>query len=150
MSLSAINTDSWQWCLGRLEDELPSQQFNTWIRPLLADTSSGGVTLSAPNRFIRDFVEERYAAMISQILSEAGIKGARVSVVVGANPATPSQPERGRPALPGIQPAERPTTVATVVTTAGGRHPQAARDDADAGARKRAGTAGLWGARRRR
>ena len=95
MSLSAINTDSWQWCLGRLEDELPSQQFNTWIRPLLADTSSGGVTLSAPNRFIRDFVEERYAAMISQILSEAGIKGARVSVVVGANPATPSQPERG-------------------------------------------------------
>ena len=117
MSLSAINTDSWQWCLGRLEDELPSQQFNTWIRPLLADTSSGGVTLSAPHRFIRDFVEERYAAMISQILSEAGIKGARVSVVVGANPATPPQPERGKSALPGIQPPERPTTVATVVTS---------------------------------
>ena len=83
MSLTAVNTDSWQWCLGRLEDELPSQQFNTWIRPLLVDTTSGGVTLSAPNRFIRDFVEERYTLMISEILAEAGIKGAQVRVIVG-------------------------------------------------------------------
>ncbi|MFG1487806.1 DnaA N-terminal domain-containing protein, partial [Oceanospirillum sp. HFRX-1_2] len=26
----------WQKCLGYLQDELPSQQFNTWIRPLQA------------------------------------------------------------------------------------------------------------------
>ena len=109
MSLTAVNTDSWQWCLGRLEDELPSQQFNTWIRPLLVDTTSGGVTLSAPNRFIRDFVEERYTLMISEILAEAGIKGAQVRVIVGkkvgacreegvANPAAQlkgSEPSKG-------------------------------------------------------
>ena len=87
MSLSAINIDSWQWCLGRLEDELPAQQFNTWIRPLLVDTEEGGITLSAPNRFIRDFVEERYSVLISEMLAEAGLHSAQVRVVVGASTA---------------------------------------------------------------
>ena len=119
MSLNAINTDSWQWCLGRLEDELPPQQFNTWIRPLLADTSSGGVTLSAPNRFIRDFVEERYAAMITGILSEAGIKGARVSVVVGSKAEVQLVPEQGATLAPERQAPQQPVPVATAASRDG-------------------------------
>ena len=44
----------WDACLRRLEQELPAQQFNTWIRPLSPDTGapSDTLTLTAPNRFV--------------------------------------------------------------------------------------------------
>jgi chromosomal replication initiator protein len=90
VSLRAITTDSWQWCLGRLEDELPPQQFNTWIKPLQADASEGGVTLAAPNRFIRDFVEERYSVLIGEVLAESGAQSTDVTIVVGGVLAQPS------------------------------------------------------------
>ena len=86
MSLRAISTDSWLWCLGRLEDELPPQQFNTWIKPLQANASEGGVTLAAPNRFIRDFVEERYSVLIGEVLAESGAQSTDVTIVVGGAP----------------------------------------------------------------
>ena len=86
MSLRAMSTDSWQWCLGRLEDELPPQQFNTWIKPLQANASEGGVTLAAPNRFIRDFVEERYAVLIAEVLAESGAQTTDVTIIVGVLP----------------------------------------------------------------
>ena len=89
MSLRAMSTDSWQWCLGRLEDELPPQQFNTWIKPLQANASEGGVTLAAPNRFIRDFVEERYAVLIAEVLAESGAQTTDVTIIVGGAPAAP-------------------------------------------------------------
>lgn len=96
MSLRAMSTDSWQWCLGRLEDELPPQQFNTWIKPLQANASEGGVTLAAPNRFIRDFVEERYAVLIAEVLAESGAQTTDVTIIVGgaptASPTTNSAP----------------------------------------------------------
>jgi len=89
VSLRAMSTDSWQWCLGRLEDELPPQQFNTWIKPLQANASEGGVTLAAPNRFIRDFVEERYAVLIAEVLAESGAQTTDVTIIVGGAPAAP-------------------------------------------------------------
>ncbi len=84
MSLSSTNVDVWQRCLTRLRDALPLQQFNTWIRPLKASQAEGGVTLAAPNRFIRDFVEDKYGALIAEVVSEATSPGlARWSIVVG-------------------------------------------------------------------
>lgn len=60
----------WNQCIDRLRDEIPSQQFNTWIRPLQASWADNSLTLSAPNRFIRDFVAEKYAARIRDLLCE--------------------------------------------------------------------------------
>ena len=34
-----------------LEDELPGEHFNTWVRPLQAVESNGALKLLAPNRF---------------------------------------------------------------------------------------------------
>ena len=103
MSLRAMSTDSWQWCLGRLEDELPPQQFNTWIKPLQANASEGGVTLAAPNRFIRDFVEERYAVLIAEVLAESGAQTSEVTITVSgapaASPMTSSAPVTVDPAV---------------------------------------------------
>ncbi|WP_435213337.1 chromosomal replication initiator protein DnaA [Luminiphilus sp. nBUS_16] len=111
MSLRAISTDSWQWCLGRLEDELPPQQFNTWIKPLQADASEGGVTLAAPNRFIRDFVEERYSVLIGEVLAESGAQSTDVTIVVGGAPAAgSSNPVASEPSSVGSRPLQLPST----------------------------------------
>lgn len=60
----------WSQCIDRLRDELPSQQFNTWIRPLQARSDARALTLVAPNRFIKDFVAEKYAQRIAELVSE--------------------------------------------------------------------------------
>jgi chromosomal replication initiator protein len=60
----------WQQCVDRLQDELPSQQFNTWIRPLQAATNGNSLTLFAPNRFIKDFVSDKFAGRISELVAE--------------------------------------------------------------------------------
>jgi len=62
----------WQQCIDRLQDEIPSQQFNTWIRPLKASTEGQLLTLFAPNRFIKDFVTDKFAERISELVREIG------------------------------------------------------------------------------
>ncbi len=60
----------WQKCVNRLRDELPSQQFNTWIRPLQASADDHLLTLFAPNRFIKDFVADKYSERICELVRE--------------------------------------------------------------------------------
>src|SRR5881394_2448288 len=40
----------WTRCVRALEDELPGEHFNMWVRPLQAVESSGALKLLAPNR----------------------------------------------------------------------------------------------------
>ena len=61
-------TNPWQHCLNRLSGDIPQQQFNTWIRPLRAEWQESGLVLAAPNRFIRDFVAEKYLPLIHTYL----------------------------------------------------------------------------------
>jgi len=60
----------WEQCLTKLQDELPSQQFNTWIRPLQAEDKSGDLCLLAPNRFILDWVKDKFLERISEMLKD--------------------------------------------------------------------------------
>ena len=63
----------WDECLQRLEQELPAQQFNTWIRPLVPEAGAGdALVLTAPNRFVLDLVRERFASRIERLAVEAG------------------------------------------------------------------------------
>lgn len=53
----------WSSCLQQLEQELPPQQFNTWIKALRLEDgneSNPGLKLVAPNRFVLQWVRERY------------------------------------------------------------------------------------------
>ena len=63
----------WDTCLRRLEQELPAQQFNTWIRPLAPEVGEAADTLilAAPNRFVLELVRERFAARIERLATEA-------------------------------------------------------------------------------
>lgn len=62
----------WQQCLARLEDELSSQQFNTWIRPLQARLDGAQLRLLAPNRYVRNQVQTAYLERITELLAEFG------------------------------------------------------------------------------
>jgi chromosomal replication initiator protein len=68
----------WQQCLDRLQNELSSQQFDTWIRPLHAEIDENKVRLLAPNRYVKNQVRSAYLARISELLEQ--IDGQRDSV----------------------------------------------------------------------
>lgn len=60
----------WNSCLSQFQQELSSQQFNTWIRPLQLEgeeTPSDGLRLVAPNGFILKWVKERYLGRIEEL-----------------------------------------------------------------------------------
>ncbi len=60
----------WSACVDRLAQEIPEQQFNTWIRPLAANVTEDGtkVTLLMANRFKMDWIRAQYAARITATL----------------------------------------------------------------------------------
>ena len=52
-----------------LQGELPQQQFNTWIRPLRASLiNENSILLSAPNRFIEDWVRNHFYRELGKLL----------------------------------------------------------------------------------
>jgi chromosomal replication initiator protein len=60
----------WSTCLNRFEQELPAQQFNTWIKGLRLEGDEAGPThfrLLAPNRFVMQWIRERYLAQIEAL-----------------------------------------------------------------------------------
>lgn len=76
----------WKKCLERLEQELSAQQFNTWIRPLHAVAEAEGLRLLAPNRFVMDWVKERFVPRIGELATELQQDRAgdlRVTIEVG-------------------------------------------------------------------
>ncbi|MGD8618926.1 MAG: chromosomal replication initiator protein DnaA [Gammaproteobacteria bacterium] len=76
----------WQQCLLRLENELPAQQFNTWIRPLHAIENGENLRLLAPNQFVLDWVRKHHYDMISQTLHDIGPNpAARVQLDIGSS-----------------------------------------------------------------
>ena len=94
----------WQRCVSRLQDELPSQQFNTWIRPLQANENGGRLHLYAPNRFIKDFVSDKFGDRITQLVNEVDAEVARDVVLeigtgseqtLSATPVITSGPSEG-------------------------------------------------------
>lgn len=54
----------WKMCLEKLEGELSPQQFNTWIRPLQVVEDQNSILLLAPNRFVLDWINEKYLELI--------------------------------------------------------------------------------------
>lgn len=91
MSVSRV----WTECLDVLQKELPAQQYNTWIRPLQAEVSGNEVRLLAPNRFVLDWVYERYFDRIRDVMAGAGEALGQgplnVSLAIGSKPQSAAQ-----------------------------------------------------------
>lgn len=106
----------WQQCLDRLQDELPTQQFSMWIRPLQVELGDRALTLFAPNRFVLDWVRDKYMTRINELLGElcgseapslffeVGSKKNTASAVTSAPATAPSRPA-SEPAKPKVVPS---------------------------------------------
>jgi len=73
----------WPACLSRFEKELSAQQFNTWIKPLHADVNGDAVRISAPNRFVMQWVKERFLKKIEQFAQELHLANIQIELVLG-------------------------------------------------------------------
>ncbi|MEG0786056.1 MAG: chromosomal replication initiator protein DnaA, partial [Comamonas sp.] len=62
----------WLACVEQLSQDLPEQQFNTWIKPLTAVVAEdfSKVTVYVANRFKLDWIRAQYAARISGLLED--------------------------------------------------------------------------------
>jgi chromosomal replication initiator protein len=68
---SSIAASLWPVCLEQLQADLPAQQFNAWIKSLrLEEAADGRFQLIAPNRFILQWVRERYLARIAELVQQ--------------------------------------------------------------------------------
>ena len=78
--------DLWQNCVEQLAQELPEQQFNTWIKPLQATFSSdfSKVTVLVGNRFKLDWIRTQYSKKLASILST--LYGQNISVELALSP----------------------------------------------------------------
>lgn len=66
-------SDFWSACLSQFEQELSSQQFNTWIKALRMEDEGDEprrLRLLAPNRFVLQWVRERYWNQIETLSRE--------------------------------------------------------------------------------
>lgn len=64
-----MDNSLWPRCLSVLQEELPAQHFNMWIRPLQCVVDDNILTLYAPNRFVLDWVRDKYVERIGQLIT---------------------------------------------------------------------------------
>jgi chromosomal replication initiator protein len=91
----------WQTCIDQLAQEIPEQQFNTWIRPLSAAVAPdhSKVVLSVANRFKLDWVRTQYAARLSALLEAASGQPVALELVLAPR----EGPSRTSPAQRSVQ-----------------------------------------------
>ncbi|HAD08544.1 MAG TPA: chromosomal replication initiator protein DnaA [Porticoccaceae bacterium] len=78
-----MSSNIWQLCLSQLQEELPSQQFNTWIKPLQCayDADTRNVCLRAPNQFVMDWVEDKFLSRIDELFNQFGAQPNDIELV---------------------------------------------------------------------
>lgn len=123
-----VSEELWNRCLTRLEDELPSQKFNMWIRPLQVSASADGaeLTLFAPNHFVVEWVRDNYLERIGEVLAElessalpqlrleVGSSRSRSSATPNqgtSRPATTTSAQRSQPSADGEPVRPQPTSL---------------------------------------
>ncbi|QCI21915.1 chromosomal replication initiator protein DnaA [Buchnera aphidicola (Lipaphis pseudobrassicae)] len=60
----------WKQCLDRLQSELPSTEFSMWIRSLKAKLNNNILKIYAPNKFVLDWVKDKYLIRFKIILQD--------------------------------------------------------------------------------
>ncbi|EEX35230.1 chromosomal replication initiator protein dnaA [Vibrio coralliilyticus ATCC BAA-450] len=77
----------------QLQEELPATEFSMWVRPLQAELNDNTLTLFAPNRFVMDWVRDRYLNSINRLLQEyCGNDIPSLRFEVGSRPVSAPKP----------------------------------------------------------
>jgi chromosomal replication initiator protein len=94
----------WNHCLRHFEKSLPAQQYKTWIQPLHARLDQHTVVVSAPNRFVLEWVKDKFVPEIERLSSEYLHKPTQVVLTLLESVAE----ETTRPAPAADTPAPKP------------------------------------------
>jgi len=93
----SVESPLWNQCIRLLQSEVPEQEFNTWIRPLQAVEGDGVLRLLAPNRFVIDWLRQRYLDRIREII-DGSAGDFELVVEVGSRAGRPAAaPRTSRP-----------------------------------------------------
>jgi chromosomal replication initiator protein len=93
---------AWLACLDAFERELTPQQFATWIRPLTCADDAGRLRLTAPNRFVLQWVKDRFGGRIETLARQA--TGTSVAIEFAVADAARAARTVNEPAAPGPTP----------------------------------------------
>ncbi len=97
----------WNHCLRHFEKALPAQQYKTWIQPLHAHLDGENVVVSAPNRFVLEWVKDKFLADIERLSAEYLRKPVEVVLSLGEKSATASiESLAGAPTISEAPPAK--------------------------------------------
>jgi chromosomal replication initiator protein len=101
----------WQACIDQLAQELPEQQFNTWIKPLVAQVSDdfSKVTIFVANRFKLDWVRAQYSSRISSLLEK--LYGQPVQLELALALREPTTRTYATPAVSELGPVPEPAEI---------------------------------------
>ena len=106
----------WAVCLATFQSELSPQQFATWIRPLRCEQGDGQVRLLAPNRFVLQWVRERFGHRIAALMQEVAGEPVAVEFALAAHAQT-AKPEEARADEPAPRGAPVPAAPAGQVAS---------------------------------
>jgi chromosomal replication initiator protein len=86
------NSTLWLLCLQQLAQELPEQQFNTWIKPLKVDVALDGskVIIWVANRFKLDWIRAQYLQHLSSLLEKFNGQPIKLELALVAKELQPS------------------------------------------------------------
>lgn len=77
-------TSIWNTCLTKLENEIPSADFSTWIRPLQAVETESQIRLLAPNRFVLDWVRQHHFKKLEDTIHDFSNGSLHVLLEIGS------------------------------------------------------------------
>ncbi|MBM4181589.1 MAG: chromosomal replication initiator protein DnaA [Betaproteobacteria bacterium] len=99
--------DFWSHCLAHFERSLNAQQLNTWIKPLVVDVGNGHVVVHAPNRFVAQWVRDKFLPQIDLLARSFFAEAPAVSLNISE-----ARADKPAPVPPSSAPAAKPADAA--------------------------------------
>lgn len=96
----------WLSCLSRFEKELPSQQFNTWIKPLRIESGTDSIQLIAPNRFVSQWIKDKFLDRIKEIAHEHFDRPVSIELTISSASNEKTLPTNAQPKPTPIKPVK--------------------------------------------
>jgi len=87
------NVALWDKCLSKLEDEMEERDFHTWVRPLRASDADPELILYAPNRFIKDWLQDNLILQLNSAAQHFAGNEKSVSIALDVPIVSPSKSE---------------------------------------------------------
>ena len=104
----------WRSCLSHFEQQLPPQQFKTWIKPLKFQAADNLLTLTAPNRFVLQWIRDRFLAEIQRLAAERFGVNVIINLVLAEKETLTCRRRRWSPRAAAINPVPAISRVSTL------------------------------------